>query len=31
MKMGLNFESQKNMGQQTETATMSNELEVRPV
>ncbi|MBS4959518.1 MAG: toxic anion resistance protein [Clostridiales bacterium] len=28
--MGLNFESQKNMGQQTETATMSNELEVRP-
>lgn len=30
MKMGLNFESQKNMGQQTETATMSNELEVRP-
>ena len=30
MKMGLNFESQKNMGQQTETATMSNELEVLP-
>ena len=28
--MGLNFESQKNMGQQTETATMSNELEVLP-